>query len=594
MNSARGLWSALPVLLLWPLAAGAADAPPQIEAYDPAEFYRALSPHYRKHFTAGSRKLADLPLYQLDLKVDLLLGTIEGTEGVILKNPSAAPLSSVVFRVYPNSAHLVAEGGRNLTVSETKVNGRPGAAREVAPTVLEIPLDPPLPPGERVRLELGFRLVVPRLRQNPGASGLDQLLSAGGGEGYGILSFGEGILSLGFSYPILAAWTGQGWDTPELSGMGDPTHFESANYLVKLNLPKLAAVASSGIQLGEQPLGPGPEHPREVFLLAAAARHFAMQISTRYQHKTRSTGGVEIRAFVVEEQEATAEALLDQAAAAVGVYQKLFGPYPYTRLDLAQAPLQNGAGGMEYPGLVTVALSLYQPPAGGPMGALLGQLVEQTRTPEFVVAHEVAHQWWHALVGSDSLRHPFLDEALANYSAVMYFESRHGGAAATQQIELELSMPYQMWRVMGGADGPVNRPLDKFQNPLEYAAIVYGKGGMFFHALRRAMGKGAFSALLRAYAERFAFREASPEDLRRLIAQKAPGKKIEALVRRWLEEAHGDEDIGVPAAGDLTGWFQVLARQGGLGGLGGNVQLPQLDPAMLKLFQDAVRQLSGP
>ncbi len=594
MNPARGAWLALSVLLLWPLLAGSADAPPKVEAYDPAEFYRALSPHYRKLFASGHRKLADLPLYQLELKIDLLLGTIEATEGVILKNPSAAPLSNVVFRVYPNSAHLVAEGGRNLTVSEAKVNGRPCAAREVDPTVLEIPLDPPLPPGERARIELAYRLVVPRLRENPGASGLDQLLASGGGEGYGILSFGEGILSLGFSYPILAAWTAQGWDTPELSGMGDPTHFEPANYLVKLNLPKLAAVAASGIQLGEQPLGPGPEHPREVFLLAAAARHFALQISTRYQLKARDVGGVEIRAFVVEEQEGTAEALLDQAGAAVSLYQKMFGPYPYAGLDVAQAPLQNGAGGMEYPGLVTVALSLYQPPAGGPMGALLGKLVEQTRTPEFVVAHEVAHQWWHALVGSDSLRHPFLDEALANYSAVMYFESRHGGAAGTQQIELELSMPYQMWRVMGGADGPVDRGLDKFQNPLEYAAIVYGKGALFFHALRRAMGKQAFLGLLRAYAAEFAFREAAPQDLLRLIRKKAPGKKAEALYRRWIEEAHGDEDIGVPAAGDLTGWFQILARQGGLGGPGGNVQLPQLDPAMLKLFQDAVRQLSGP
>ena len=36
---------------------------------------------------------------------------------------------------------------------------------------------------------------------------------------------------------------------------------------------------------------------------------------------------------------------------------------------------------------------------------------------EFVVAHEVAHQWWHGLVGSDSRDHPYVDEALAQLVA---------------------------------------------------------------------------------------------------------------------------------------------------------------------------------
>ena len=52
-------------------------------------------------------------------------------------------------------------------------------------------------------------------------------------------------------------------------------------------------------------------------------------------------------------------------------------------------------------------------------------------TREFVVVHEVAHQWWSAVVGSDSKRHAFLDEALANFSAALYFEVVHGDEAAT-------------------------------------------------------------------------------------------------------------------------------------------------------------------
>jgi hypothetical protein len=62
------------------------------------------------------------------------------------------------------------------------------------------------------------------------------------------------------------------------------------------------------------------------------------------------------------------------------------------------------------------------------------------------------------------------------------------------------------------------------------------------------MGKKRVARFLRRYLSRFAFRQAGPEDLLRLakrVVRRQDRPKIEALYRRWLEETHGDEDIGL-------------------------------------------------
>jgi aminopeptidase N len=295
----------------------------------------------------------------------------------------------------------------------------------------------------------------------------------------------------------------------------------------------------------------------------------------------------------VEEDSGQADAVLTYAADSLRAFSTLFGPYPYPELDVAQAPLVGGAGGVEYPGLITVAMALTAQPSGDdPLAGLMAAFLKSTQSLEFVLAHEVAHQWWHALVGSDSNRHPFLDEALANYSAVLYFEKKHGQKAAAQQLQLELAMPYQLYRMMGGPDGRVDRPVKEFSSQLEYAALVYGKGALFFNALRKLVGKKVFLRLLKKYARLHAFRQATPDDLFRVaVAATKKKARVKALIKRWIEENHGDEDIGTL---DMSAMDQLINQLSSMQA-GGNVRFDgPIDPAILNLFQQAVQQLSGP
>ena len=571
------------------------------EPYDTKPFIQGLSKPYRSNPAKKLHvnQLSDLPLYQIDMELNAVLGTFEAYQEIVFCNPWKRSLRDLVLRIYPNAPHLTQKDERNLEITELTVDGHKASWTEVNPTTIRVPLQKPCPPAGRVLLGMKYRAVVPRLK--PGAAQLgggvqdvlQQLQGTKSMQGYGVYARGDGIYNLGFFYPIIPAKTDGAWDTQAPVGMGDVANFDVANYLLKLRVPKTMVVASSGVVLGEKPLGSDPADLKEIYLLGTALRDFALQCSTRYKIKETNVGGVKVRYFHVEEDAGQADTVLTYTADSLKAFQTLFGRYPYPKLDVAQAPLVGGAGGMEYSGLITVAMALTsQPSTEDPLAGLMAAFLKSTQSLEFVLAHEVAHQWWHALVGSDSNRHPFLDEALANYSAVLYFEKRHGQKAAAQQLQLELAMPYQLYRMMGGADGRVDRPVKEFSSQLEYAALVYGKGALFFNALRKVMGKKVFLRFLKSYACQFAFRQATPGDLfKKAVAATKKKAKVKALIQHWIRESHGDKDIGTVDFSDLDRLVNQLSSMQAAG----NVRFDgPIDPALLKLFQQAVQQLTGP
>jgi len=182
---------------------------------------------------------------------------------------------------------------------------------------------------------------------------------------------------------------------------------------------------------------------------------------------------------------------------------------------------------------------------------------------EFCVAHEVAHQYWHTLVGSDSREHPYLDEALAQWSAVLYMEERYGKARADREADMQVKGSYQTMRLLGQPDGAVDAPVDRFTSQLGYAGLIYGKAPYYYAALRREVGDEAFFAALREYVSKHRFGIAPPGSLEEILARGGKPTQLAALERRWLRESHGDEDLGKP---DLAGMVDAM-----LGGQGGDL-----------------------
>jgi hypothetical protein len=413
---------------------------------------------------------------------------------------------------------------------------------------------------------------------------------------YGLYTYGNGILSLGsFWYPSLAVRQDGKWIDEKPEGLGDVAYAEMSDYQVQLDVPTNVRIAAPGAT--------NANSASRTFN-ARNIRDFAVLMSDQFVVKSKriDVAGqpVVLESFTTQKNAAKADKALDIAEKSLQIFSRRFGRYPYQRFVVAEAPMRAGAGGMEYSGMTGIASMLYQDwgqqlnqlsnaltggLTGGAAGALLGDLEkeafgEDTATPaqpqqpandegadnpatdfiqstlgkqkaildtllEATIAHEVAHQWWAIGVGSDSIRAPWVDESLTNYSAMIYFEDRYGREQAQQMIEMHLKTPYSMGRMLGNADAPVNWKTSAYNSNVQYGAIVYGKGALFYDALRHTIGDEAFFLSLREYYANYNNRLARSDDLLRIFQKNAPAKaaQIRTLYKRWIEETHGDEDI---------------------------------------------------
>lgn len=557
-------------------AAGAwYDATPLLVSLRPAERAGAAQ-------AAGVAHAEDLPLYDLSIDLDLAAGAVAVREEVWFTNRESAPLDELVLRIYANTTAARArrpavrfDGGRCLDGAACTVTAPSAEVLVVRPAT-------PLAPGARLRLGLDLAATLERLapsRTNLMAQGLEGLASMQSGESagdYGLVALGDGIASLANFYAVLARRENGRWVRSDDSTLGDLGGDDLAHFRAHVRVGAGVQVAATGVTLPtpRAPHGAAPEArhgtapaarlgatPR-LEIVAAFARDFALLASRDFVVATRDVGGVTVRSWFRASERAAGQHVLDVAASALAVYAQRFGAYPYAELDVVEAALVGGAGGVEFAGLVTVASMFYKAPSAGGgeldlLGGLLGgaggagraggtATMEATvaRMREFVTAHEVAHQYWHGLVGSDSRAHPFVDEGLAQWSAMLYLEDRYGSARATQDGDMQVRMNYQMMRLQNVPDAPVDRPVRAFASSIAYAGLVYGKGPYVYAALRREVGDATYFAALAEYVRTYRFRMAPQRGFIDLLARGPHAAAVRALAQRWLDERHGDEDLG--------------------------------------------------
>jgi aminopeptidase N len=142
-----------------------------------------------------------------------------------------------------------------------------------------------------------------------------------------------------------------------------------------------------------------------------------------------------------------------------------------------------------------------------------------------------------------------LDEALASWSALLYFRETYGEQKAALVLEDQLQGVYRLYRTFGGDDMDANRPARDYRNTFQYAAVVATKGALMFVQLRHLLGEEKMLAALRNYYKANRLEIAELEDLRGAFIAEAPVEQRRAIARtfnRWLASKRGDEDIARP------------------------------------------------
>ena len=511
--------------------------------------------------------------YQIQVSLDYENRLYTGSERVRWVNRGDHPTSTLFFHLYPNvripgylpptekslTGQIVSDEPR-LDVSEVRTVGSSTPlqfALDDQETTLRVFLRDAIAPNSAVEVELKFRGNVPEI--DPEETGLVahvvQQVSAA------IRSTREmrrardtnfrcrGVMMMGAWYPVLAARDGDDWFRKVEPSIGDTLTTDSADYEVMVNAAQNVEIFTP---VKNQPDSDNPRTGSHRFA-AENLRDFAIVAGNNLRSEEREVSGVSIRSIFRPDHEAVARRVLNIAADSLGVFEARFGPLPIKTVSVVDVPLVATLGSAEFAGLSAIASAFYLDFDSPSMRNMPDVISEQRAAVEdsleWTVARAVAHQWWGATVGNDSGREPVLDEALANWSALLYYREAHGEPRFTAALNEQVRGVYTLYRTFGGEDMEASRSAHEYRNSFQYSAIVGSKGALMFEALRKLLGDERFFAALHDYYSANSLEVADMDDLRGAFIAGASVEQRRAVSRtfdRWLSSKRGDEDIGPP------------------------------------------------
>jgi hypothetical protein len=347
--------------------------------------------------------------YTIEVALDAETKTLTAHEVTTYVNTTADPIPDLVFHLYLNAFRdensiFLQEGGpfhRGYRwdpndagwVQVTNVHlsdGTPLTLEEIEDgTLARATLPAPVAPGETVEIELDFQAQLPRVFARTGHA--------------------DDFFMVGQWFPKLGVWQDGAWNAYPFHANAE-FYADFGTYDVSITLPADYITGATGLPVSTVDNGDGTQ---TVHYHAEDVIDFAWTGSPRFQEITRQVEEIEILHLYLPEHAWATERVLDAAEAAVRHYSQWYGPYPYARLTVVDVPDDGqGAGGMEYPTLVTA----------GTMSALgVGPGLTRSgneRTIELVVVHEIGHQWWQSMVAFNEAEEPWLDEGFTDYSAL--------------------------------------------------------------------------------------------------------------------------------------------------------------------------------
>ena len=442
-------------------------------------------------------ELLHLPRYDISVRIDpSQVPQLSGREQVWLQNREKEELNELYFRLYPNLTRL----GGGMSIGGVAVDGQNAPfTYEEEHTALHIALAEPLAPGSAVSVDLTFDLQVDQRE-----------------EGWVLLGQSQSILSLPLFYPLLAvrdaSGTVPGWNLDLApSYFGDVAFAETGLYQVSATVPADMVVVGTGTVISTTLPQDGF---KDIHFAGGPRREFMLIMSPQFQSASLEGCGSTVTSYFLPPDGVTGQAALQYAAAALRIYCQHFGPYPYRDMAVVSAPLRYF--GMEYPGVNLIGIDLYR---------------THRSDLEFLVAHEVAHQWWYNVVGNDPVNFAWLDEGLAEYSTYAYYADRYGSQVADGRVELRWVIPYD-YAVGKGYDVAVGQPLSGF-DASSYETMVYAKAALFFHALRTDLEDELYEKVLAEYLDRYRWGVAVPADFL-AVAEEVSGRDLGDLYTQWI------------------------------------------------------------
>ncbi len=229
------------------------------------------------------------------------------------------------------------------------------------------------------------------------------------------------------------------------------------------------------------------------FVSSAPILYFFSVQSADYEIASRNHDGVKLSVFYHQGHDWNVEKMLRAMAASLDYYRENFGPYQFNYARIIEFPryasfAQAFAGTMPYSEAIGFVANTDDP--------------EKIDFTTYVIAHEIAHQYWaHQVIGADMQGGTLTSETLAQYSALMVMKQLYGADNIRRFLKYELD------NYLSSRKGEVveELPLVRVENQ---PYIHYRKGALAMYLLQQRLGEDAVNRALARFAEKFRFKGA--------------------------------------------------------------------------------------
>lgn len=487
--------------------------------------------------------------YDISVTLDDSLHTLNAYEKIEYTNNSKDGLDYLWFHIWPNAYknNETAYAKQEFELGSTRfyfadeddrgyidsldffVNGQQ-IEWEVHPEwidVIKLNLNDPLKPGETITIETPFFVKIPIVFSRLGHSG----------KHYEITQW----------FPKPAVYDNDGWHAMPYLDMGE-FYSEFGTFDVKITLPKNYRIMATGdLVNGEteyawlDSLAAEGDHlhsldekafKKTIKDLKKKDRGSDKEIKTLHFHQENvhdfawfadpkwivrkgalkfeeSGRNVTLWSMYLPKNAELWENSIEYINDAVYWYSKFYMEYPYDHATAVDGDMSAG-GGMEYPNITVIS-------SGGSKDLL-----------EYVIMHEVGHNWFYGISGSNERDHAWLDEGLNEYSNIRYWNKKYGDRGETVvvsdfiqnklKIAKSLTMPwihymaYNM-RATAGDEQPIDMTSTEFESS-NYGIMIYYKSAIFTYYLQHYLGEEKVNEIMHDFFNEWKFKHPQPADLR--------------------------------------------------------------------------------
>jgi len=339
-------------------------------------------------------------------------------------------------------------------------------------------------------------------------------------------------------YPKLAKLEADGtFASQPYHGLGE-FYADFADHELTIEVPQDFVIAAPGVRLGTEAAPPGMRRERYALDRALDVAFAAAPDLVRVNARAH---GVALEAYAPRGHARLAASQLALVSEALGKLITALGPYPYTRLVVVLPPrAARGAEGMEYPGLVV-----------SDRVSALSELLTFGIVHDVVTTHELAHQWFPIVLGTDEISHPWLDEGIAQWLGTDLLRERYGARSSWAQLTGLPLEPFFLQRAtfrLSTAPPSSLWPAPRYR-PRQLAASVYLRPALALESVARAWGRARLLRALGDFARAQRFAHPGPEQLFATFDRRYWRGFSASVLRPLLEGARPRHSM--PARADL-------------------------------------------